>query len=297
MKVTSLGAVGGMKRLTLTLFGGFEARLSGSEILVLPRRKARALLAYLALRPGLICPREALMALLWGDVPAEQARHSLRQALVELRRALPNGKTPTLLAEGDSLSLNPDRVEVDVAVFEELANRSTRRTLERAAALYTGDLLVGLTLREPPFEDWLRAERTRLRERALHVLRQLLSVEVAAADLEPAVQTAIRFLAIEPLSEPVHRTLMQLYDRLGRRSAALRQYHFCADLLQRELGVAPEPETRRLYESLAPKAGAVVGTHPVKLPKGRGDTFDTSLDVSVTANRAHSTHARLIDGP
>jgi len=286
-----------MKSLTLTLFGRFEARLGAGEALVLPRRKARALLAYLALRPSLVCPREALMALLWGDVPAEQARHSLRQALVELRRALPNGKTPTLLAEGDSLSLNPDRVEVDVAVFEELANRSTRKTLERAAALYTGDLLVGLTLREPPFEDWLRAERTRLRERALHVLRQILSVEVAAADLEPAVQTAIRFLAIEPLSEPVHRTLMQLYDRLGRRSAALRQYHFCADLLQRELGVAPEPETRRLYESLAPKTGAVVGTHPVKLPKGRGDTFDTSLDVSVTANRAHSTHARLIDGP
>ena len=285
-----------MKSLTLTLFGRFEARLGAGEALVLPRRKARALLAYLALRPSLVCPREALMALLWGDVPAEQARHSLRQALVELRRALPNGKTPTLLAEGDSLSLNPDRVEVDVAVFEELANRSTRKTLERAAALYTGDLLVGLTLREPPFEDWLRAERTRLRERALHVLRQILSVEVAAADLEPAVQTAIRFLAIEPLSEPVHRTLMQLYDKLGRRSAALRQYHFCADLLQRELGVAPEPETRRLYERLAPKAGAVASTHAVRRPADRGDTFDASVDVSVTPDQAHSDHARFIDG-
>jgi len=236
------------------------------------------------------------MALLWGDVPAEQARHSLRQALVELRRALPNGKTPTLLAECDSLVLSPDRVEVDVAVFEELANRSARKTLERAAALYTGDLLVGLTLREPPFEDWLRSERTRLRERALHVLRQLLAVEVAAADLEPAVQTAIRFLAIEPLSEPVHRTLMQLYDKLGRRSAALRQYHFCADLLQRELGVAPEPETRRLYERLAPKAGAVASTHAVRRPGDRGDTFDASVDVSVTPDQAHSDHARFIDG-
>src|SRR5215468_12796654 len=286
-----------MKSLTLTLLGGFEARVGAGEALVLPRRKARALLAYLALRPGLVCPREALMALLWGDVPAEQARHSLRQALVELRRALPNGKTPTLLAECDSLVLSPDRVEVDVVAFEELATRGTRKTLERAAALYTGDLLVGLTLREPPFEDWLRVERTRLRERALHVLRQILSVEIAAADLEPAVQTAIRFLAIEPLSEPVHRTLMQLYDRLGRRSAALRQYHFCADLLQRELGVAPEPETRRLYESLAPKARAVAGTYHVKLPRGRDDTFDASLDISVTPDQAHSDHAGQIDGP
>jgi DNA-binding SARP family transcriptional activator len=287
----------GMKSLTLTLFGGFEARLGGREALVLPRRKARALLAYLALRPGFVCPREALMALLWGDVPAEQARHSLRQALVDLRRALPNGKTPALLAEGDSLSLNPDRVEVDVAVFEELANQSTRKALERAAALYTGDLLVGLTLREPPFEDWLRAERTRLRERVLHVLRRILSVEIAADDLEPAVQTAIRFLTIEPLSEPVHRTLMQVYDRLGRRSAALRQFHLCADLLQRELGVAPELETRRLYETLAPKARAVAGTRPVRLPRGNGGTFDASVDVSVTLDHAHSTHGCRIDGP
>ncbi len=285
-----------MKSLTLTLLGGFEARVGAGEALVLPRRKARALLAYLALRPGLACPREALMALLWGDVPADQARHSLRQALVELRRALPNGKTPTLLAECDSLVLNPDRVEVDVAVFEELANRSTRKALERAAALYTGDLLVGLTLREAPFEDWLRVERTRVRERALHVLRQLLAVEVAVADLEPAVQTAIRFLAIEPLSEQVHRALMQLYDKLGRRSAALRQYQFCADLLQRELGVAPEPETRRLYETLAPKARTVTDTRPVKLARGRGDTFDASLDVSMTPDQAHSDHGRFIDG-
>jgi DNA-binding SARP family transcriptional activator len=246
-----------MERVTLNLFGGFTARRRAGGAIVLPRRKAKALLAYLALPAGRSCPRESLTALLWGDVPENQARHSLRQTLLDLRRALPDGRTPTILAEGDSLALNPERVEVDVAAFEALAGRDTRRDLARATALYAGDLLAGLALREPPFEDWLRSERDRLRESALRALRRLLAAETAAADLETAVQTAMRVLAIDPLNEAAHRALMDLYRRLGRRSAALRQYQLCADLLQRELGIAPETETRCLYERLAPGAAAL----------------------------------------
>ena len=246
-----------MERVTLTLFGGFRARLGAGDAIVLRTRKARALLAYLGLRVGRACPREALTALLWGDVPEHQARHSLRQALMDLRRALPNGKLPTVLVEGDNLVLNPRRVDVDVAAFEQLASQERQKALEQAATLYTGDLLAGLTLRESAFEDWLRAERDRLRETALRTMRRLLAAATATDDLESAVQTALRFLAIDPLDEPVHRTLMQLYERLGRRAAALRQYHLCANVLHRDLGLAPEMETRRLYERLTTGAAAV----------------------------------------
>ena len=139
-----------MDRLILNLLGGFEARCGSKHSIVLPRRKARALLAYIGLRPGLACSRGTLLALLWGDVPGEQARHSLRQTLLSLRHALPNDKLPTLLVEGDNLALDPRRAEIDAGEFEQLAKLGTRKALERAAALYTGDLLAGLTLREPP---------------------------------------------------------------------------------------------------------------------------------------------------
>ena len=43
-------------------------------------------------------------------------------------------------------------------------------------------------------------------------------------------------LALDPLQEPVHRTLMRLYAQSGRRGAALRQYQACVAALQRELG-------------------------------------------------------------
>ena len=71
-----------------------------------------------------------------------------------------------------------------------------------------------------------------------------------AGSREPAIRTAIRLLAIDPVAESAHRTLMLLYANAGRRGAALRQYQTCLDTLRRELQAEPEAETRELYQSL-----------------------------------------------
>src|SRR4029453_11469949 len=110
--------------------------------------------------------------------------------------------------------------------------------LERAAALYRGELLEGFGLQEAPFEEWLLAERERLRELAIEALAKLLRHHRTTGATEAAGQTALRLLVLDPLQEPVHRTLMRLYAQLGRRSSALRQYQVCVGALQRELGVA-----------------------------------------------------------
>jgi len=157
------------------------------------------------------------MALLWGDVPGDQARHSLRQALADLRRALPNGKVPVLQAKGDGLTLNPGQVEVDVATFELLAKQGTPAALERAAAIYTGDLLAGLSLREPAFEEWLRTERDRLREAALRTLRRLLAVQTSGAELDRATQTGMRLLAMDPDAMALLRSAPNLECVLSAR--------------------------------------------------------------------------------
>jgi DNA-binding SARP family transcriptional activator len=122
--------------------------------------------------------------------------------------------------------------------------------LEQAATLYRGDLLLGFTLDEPLFEEWLRAERERLREAALEALARLLAHQSKAGATDRAIQTALRLLALDPLQEAGHRALMRLYARQGRRAAALKQYQVCVGALQRELGMEPEAETRQLYLSL-----------------------------------------------
>ena len=239
-----------MPSLRMMLLGGFEARLASGASVSLPRKKAQALLAYLGIRPGQSHPRDKLAALLWAEKSDEQARDGLRHALVELRRALASAHPLPLRIEGQTLALNPLGVEVDVAMFEQRVAEGTPQALEEAAELYRGDLLLGFAVSEPLFEEWLVAERERLREMALEALARLLAEQSKAAAPHHAIQTAVRLLGLDPLQETVHRTLMRLYARQGRRGAALKQYQMCVSALQRELGTKPAAETRQVYQEL-----------------------------------------------
>lgn len=238
-----------MTQVSLTLLGGFRAQFPSGMAVTLPTRKAQALLAYLALPPGRAHPRDKLAALFWGDVPQARARGALRQALFALRRGLPTDP-PALRLDGDTVALDPAAVLVDVATFEGHAAGGTPDDLVRAVALYQGDLLAGLGVAEAAFEEWLAFERERLRELALETMARLLAHQRSAGAAEAAIRTALGLLALDPLQEPVHRTLMRLYAGLGRRGAALRQYQLCVDTLRRELSTAPEAATRRLYEEI-----------------------------------------------
>ena len=210
------------------------------------------MLAYLGTRPGQVHPRDKLAALLWGETRDHQARDSLRHAVAALRKALAPGRAPSpiLRVQGQTLALEPDAVEVDVATFERRVAQGTPSALHEAAELYRGDLLLGFGVSEPLFDDWLVAERERLREIALEALARLLGHQSRTGGTEGAIRTALRLLKLDPLQESAHRTLMQLYARQGRRAAALKQYQLCVDGLQRELGTEPELETKALYHEL-----------------------------------------------
>jgi DNA-binding SARP family transcriptional activator len=250
----------------VTLLGGFQARFGAAAPVILASKKAQGLLGYLSLRPGQLHSREKLIALLWGDSPAEQARHSLSQTLFALRRALARGPS-CLVAEGKTIGLDARLTDVDVVRFEHLLDEATPAALDEAATLYTGDLLEGVDVREESFEAWLFTERARLRERAVDGLAKVLAAQTKQEAWANATQTAVRLLALDPLQESVHRTLISVYVHQGRRGAALRQYQSCVAVFQRELGVDPDPETKRLYQDIlqhpASASGAVlVATAP-----------------------------------
>lgn len=285
-----------MARLTLTLLGGFHAQMTSGTAAALPTRKAQALLAYLALPPGRAHPRDKLAALLWGDMLEPQARSGLRQALFALRKVLNATDPPGLRVQSGTVALDPAGIAVDVAAFEQQATSRNPDDLARAVALYQGDLLAGLSVREAPFEEWLRFERERLREMALATMARLLAHQRSAGAPEAAIQTALRLLALDPLQEPAHRALMRLYAGVGRRGAALRQYQLCVDALQRELGTAPEDATRRLYQEMLqerPTRPVTISVEPTRrgiehLPRdtpliGRATEMDRLREVVETA--------------
>jgi pimeloyl-ACP methyl ester carboxylesterase/DNA-binding SARP family transcriptional activator len=183
----------------------------------------------------------------------EHARHNLRQTLLALRQTLAMEPAP-LASEGEMVALDPAAVVVDVPAFERALKRGTPDALRESAALYHGDLLEGFSINEGPFDSWVAGERQRLRELALAGLDRLMSADIAAGALEPAVQTALRLLTLDPLRESAHRRLMELYARQGRRTDALRQYQVCVDTLRRELGVQPEEATTQRYRQISREA-------------------------------------------
>jgi hypothetical protein len=69
-------------------------------------------------------------------------------------------------------------------------------------------------------------------------------------DYKGAIGHGQQLLRHDPLHEATHRRLMRLYALSGDRAGALRTYHACATILQRELGVGPSSATCEAYERL-----------------------------------------------
>ena len=233
----------------LYLLGGFDFAGVGASVPAFSR-KARAMVAYLALQSGHSQSREKLAALLWGGNSETQARMNLRQAVSLVSKAMQASGSARFLRDGDNVALHLDGLDFDVARFEVLAASSEPDDLEQALVVYRGDLLDGFGLKQEPFEDWLRIERERLRAMAVAVLDQLVTHYSATKDPASCVRAATRLLAMEPLREDIHRALMRAYAAQGRINLALKQYDNCRDALQRELRLQPELETRHLHEEL-----------------------------------------------
>ena len=250
-----------MDRWRVNLLGRFELRAPDGQEVALGARKSIALLALLAAAPGQRMSRDRLAVLLWEDMPDTQARGNLRQLLAATRRP-----APFLEADGGSIGFSAEMVETDLAAFETAIAEDTPTALERAAVLYRADLLDGFSLRDRDFNEWLTGERERLREHAVQLFLRLME-RAAPAGGEPAIRWALRILAVDPVHEPAHRALMELYAAQGRHAAALRQYEQLRETLSRELGTRPEPETdalaRRIREDRRSPARPVTEPTPL----------------------------------
>ncbi|MEM7221475.1 MAG: BTAD domain-containing putative transcriptional regulator [Pseudomonadota bacterium] len=226
--------------------GGLDARCRDGAPLQFATRKALAILAILALKPGVPVARERLCGLLWANTSEPQARASLRQSLALLRKAIAPARVPGVMTIGDNVFLDPSGVIVDVGQFEAALGAQE----DAVSELYGGDFLDGFHLSERAFEEWLAAERARLREQALEALERLLRERMAADRGEEAIHTALHLLRLDPLREELYRILMRLYWQGGRRATALAQFQQLAALLEEELGERPEPETEALHQEI-----------------------------------------------
>ena len=255
-----------MSVLTLKLLGQMECSLPSGAPLSLSTRKSEVLLAYLALTPGLRHPRERLVNLLWSDRSEEQARNSLRQCLSAIKKSLGETSESILEIQRSTITLNSACIEVDALEFDQLARASDFDSLSRAATLYQGEFLEGITIRDAACQDWLDSERSRFKRQLVEVLTNLSQALIDAKDFDRAIETAERLVGQDPLIEEGWRLLMRAYDEKGNRNHALKAYQRCRDILSLELGVEPEAATSELRENIAGGKRPVSRPAPISTP-------------------------------
>lgn len=222
--------------LEVRLLGELEIECDGRKVVLPNSRRARLLLAWLALHPGRH-PRSRLAALLWPDVLDTSARANLRSALWALRAALGEAGQRYLITDPEGVALAGDRLTVDILEFARVAAQDRP---DDALALCRGELLDG-------FEDeWVHRERAEHLERLAVVLRAQGRHAEARGEPTAALIAAQRLLELRPFDEAACRDVMRLLVELGDTTAALQTYARLERRMRVELDCAPAPETAGL---------------------------------------------------
>ncbi|MAT96980.1 MAG: hypothetical protein CL608_07550 [Anaerolineaceae bacterium] len=271
-----------MAKLSISLLGPFTASLGDQPLYKFRTNKVQALLIYLVMEAEQIHRREALMDILWPDLPQPSAQVNLRQTIYRLRQAIPqvpsqNGHkmVPFLISERQTVQINPEAdFFLDVAAFAAQIEHDPAQ----AITLYRDEFLSDFYLSDSnEFEAWAQVQRESLRRQALDALDALTEDCLQTAAYEQAQTYAWKQLEIDKLREGAYRQLMIALMQTGQRSAAIAQYHICRDHLRDELGVEPTTETTTLYQQIQANNLPQEAPPEVKKAAVKNGRFHTTL--------------------
>ena len=217
-----------------------------------------ALVAFLAVHAGSPQPRQRIAGLLWPESTDAQALTNLRRELHHLRQVL-GDEASLVVTPRDLCWRDTNTCRVDVRVFDSERKAALAAAAAgdddgilvhatAATAAYRGELLPGV------YEDWLLEARSELERQCVDLCDLVRAARARTGDLTGALEAARRRVQLRPLEEVGYRALMELQADLGDRAGAVSTYHHCASVLERELGVAPDPATRTAFQRLMAQA-------------------------------------------
>jgi DNA-binding SARP family transcriptional activator len=215
--------------------------------------RRRSVFALLALRPGRLVSRSALIDALWGDPAPATATKTLQGHVAQVRKALSSAGLAGLLVTrepGYVLEVDPARVDTHrfaghvragCAALDKGDGQEARVRLEAGLALWRGEPLA-----DCPVTGWADAELTRLREARALAEEQLVTALFLSGRHAEAVGELERLVGRYPSRERLWELLMVALHRSGRQADALRTYRRVRSVLVEEFGVEPGRGLRRL---------------------------------------------------
>jgi DNA-binding SARP family transcriptional activator/tetratricopeptide (TPR) repeat protein len=220
--------------------GGVRIQDSSGETIRLRSRKHAALLVYLAASGRRVYTRDSLARMLW-ETPLERARHSLSQAIYDLRRNLPGAVASAM---GDAVHLETSAFQLDALEFEQALKAGD---LSLAVDLYRGAFADNLErVGTDDFERWREAERIRLARLGEMALRRYVRQCDQAGRWGEMCVAALRLVKLSSLDEEAHRALMRGLWLHGDAASAIRHYEEIVAPLEKEFPEGVSEETHLL---------------------------------------------------
>lgn len=239
----------GATRLVVRCLGRFSLEDQSGSQLHLRTKKARALLAALALN-GRPMSRDALADLLWSDRGEAQAKASLRQTIYELQH-FGDEDRPILSVGRDELAIRRDSLVTDIELVRLAANDGDWTRLMALLDEAEPGLLTDLDGLDPEFDDWLRKIRGQEPERSLSAALSAVDRCRAEAGPRAAIELVTALLRFNPANEEATRSALQLDHELGDNAALSRHFHSLKERLAVDFDAAPSSETVELFERLS----------------------------------------------
>jgi len=199
--------------------------------------------------------KEQVIDIFWPDSPLPKANslfhstmHRARRVLREYGDILPHDKATR------TYSLNPDLPYwFDVEEFRhciaeahraEAGSDEQREWYIRGIELYKGGFL------EDSYADWCIGLRDELQREYFDALMAVAAHYSERNDYAAAISYLEKAISVDSFSEEAYCHLMLCHDRLGNRTAAIRTFRECCEVLETELGAEPSAETLALYERI-----------------------------------------------
>ena len=229
--------------IRLRLIGPMEARTTTAENVLPSGRKARALLACIAMAMPRSVPRSRLIEQLWSRSPEEQGRASLRQEIHRLLDALSPAGTNILIVTRDHLAVRPGAILTDVQEVTQASSQTPEALclLDARAAGGSG--------RGRSATSTLGCRRNVSSCAVVHFESpELILREVN--DPDEAIEAAERVLTIDRAHEGAWRALMKVHDARGERGLAIQAYNRCRAALAHSADAMPSAKTQKLFDEI-----------------------------------------------
>lgn len=244
-----VGQTASPARLVVRCLGRFRIESAPGDQLQVRTRKARALLAALALA-GRPMSRDKLADLLWSDRGPVQAKSSLRQAIFELQH-VECGGVPVLVVGRDDVAVHSEHLVTDVDLVRAAAADGDWARLLSLLEDSESGLLTDLDGLDPEYDDWLRQQRCQEPERTLATTVGAAERCKSEAGPRAALDLVLEILRLDPVNEEATRLILKIDHELGDSRALHHHFGKLVERLRTEFDAEPSEETSALFHRLA----------------------------------------------